>query len=163
MADSMAMSPYRAMSAMDVARGAIQKLAEERSVVPVVEGLFASGASTFVFAWMNGRYQNPKLAGIASYDLVGAAVLHGLAGLAGYLLRSSPSSLVRHGVRMGHAAGTGAFSSYIAKIGAGMGVDARSKAPAPEAVKGYVGAYSHMPGTSGVGALSADEAARYVK
>jgi len=155
--------------AMAVRNSALSALSEERSPFRRLGRTFGVGAGVSTFAYINGRYSNPKVAGAVGYDLVASLLIHGGSMLAGgFMSRRAASqgraigSTTRLVLDSGHAFADGALASYLAKMFAGLGVDARAKASAGEKAA-YAGAYGHMSGTSNVGALSANEAAIYAE
>lgn len=139
----------------------------------------AMGASVFMFAYVNGRYKNPKIAGAVPVDLamaVGLTVGHAVLD---YAMPGAVPSMVATAV---DAVSSGALASYIAKLGTGFGYEAAKEAKEPWAQStnplaagyesssssfgssssGYEGTYGTLPGAH-VGALSADEASIYVR
>lgn len=158
MAESMAMSRSTADNIMHKALAmrdaALMELADKESPARAFARTGATGLSVLLFSFINGRYQNPKAGGKVGWDFVSAGL-----GYAGSLFShwlGAPVAVVE-GL---HCGADGGLFSFLAKIGAGLGVDSRSTAPAAPADKqsGYHGRYDKM---AGVGALTADEASIY--
>lgn len=136
----------------------------------------ATGISTMLLAYVNGRYNNPKLGGKVPYDLLVAGI-----GIVAHTAVDAFGLPVPGAVQNGvEAVTTGALSSYVAKLGTGFGYEAAKEAKEPWAQaayplasgyegsyssssssSGYEGAYGTLPGS--VGALSASEAEIYVR
>lgn len=154
MSETMAMSRgYGASLAMQLSQPATPLQTLGRATV--------SSLSLLFFSYMNGRYQNPKAGGKVGWDAVAALALLGTGLAASWAHGQGMAPAVTGAVAAGAPElGIGAFHSYLAKIGVGMGFDARSKADSSSASSGYDGQYGKM---AGVGALSADEAHHYAK
>lgn len=138
----------------------------------------AVGISTMLFAYVNGRYKNPKLADKVPYDLLGA----GLGVIAHAAVDAFSLPVPETAQTLVESLTTGALASYAAKLGTGFGYEAAQEAKEPWALApnplaagyGYEGSYSSSSSSSGyegtygtlpgsVGALSASEAEIYVR
>lgn len=115
--------------------------------------LMTSGA---IVATLNGYFDNPKVVGLVGVDGVVGVAAHAAFLIASYV----PSLRAKLGgttFMVGHTVADAALMNYVAKVFNGLGAQMASK---KTATAGYGGQFQHM---AGVGALSADEATRYVR
>ncbi len=148
MADAMGMSTAMIAAQRDVA---FDRLASSTGPVARLTETAALGVSVFLFSFVNGRFKNPKIMDKAPVDLTAALVLG-----AGTLAADWFIGLPDWANMAGDNLSRGAMASFLAKLGTGWGAEMGDSSA------GYDGAYGTLPGSS-VGALSADEAAIYVR
>ncbi len=115
--------------------------------------LMTSGA---IVATLNGYFDNPKVAGLVGVDGVVGVGIH-LAGLVASYVPAARSMVGETSLMVAHTVADAALMNYVAKVFNGLGAQMASK---KTATAGYGGQFQHM---AGVGALSADEATRYVR
>lgn len=158
MADFMGMTRTAANRALAFNRAALAGLAKADSPAAHLGRTGVSAMSTLAFSMANGYFDLWEYADLtAAGGFIGAGLLaQSWQPLADRTI-GSMSPVMQALPSVAHGIGAGALSSFMAKLGTGLGASMAAK---KTETAGYGGRYNGM---AGVGALTADEATLYAR